>query len=62
MNKLALANAWMHGLDLQLIRTDAPLPRRCAYGLAGVSVVGFVIGVLYAAAYNCLPPLRRNGG
>jgi hypothetical protein len=60
---IAFANAWMHELDLQLIRADAPLTLgRFVYGLVGVSVTGFVIGGLYAWVYNWMPKIRRNAG
>ena len=50
-----LANAWMHGLDLHSIRATAPLSwGRVAYGVVGISVVGFLVGTLYAWIYNLI--------
>ena len=56
---ITFANAWAHGLDLQVIKATAPMTfDRFFTGLAGIAAVGFVFGALYAAIYN----LVRNVG
>ena len=50
---IAFANTWAHGLDLTPLMSDAPMTfARFAYGLIGLSVIGFVIGAVYAWLYN----------
>lgn len=50
---IGLVNAWMHGVDLQLIRATAPLTlARFLYGLLGIAAIGFLTGVVYAWTYN----------
>lgn len=46
-------NAWMHGLDLTMLRSDqAMAPGRLVYGLVGTTLTGFVSGVVYVWSYN----------
>lgn len=52
---LGFFNAWFHGLDLALL---VPAGEKgwtlgvFVYGLAGVTLAGFFIGVIYAAAHD----------
>lgn len=44
---ISSANAWMHGVDLQLIRATAPLTLGgFFYGLIGLAVISFVTGAV----------------
>ena len=46
-------NAWVHGLDLTVLKSDKPWTLGgLAYGLFGVSLTGFLSGVLFAYSYN----------
>lgn len=52
---LGFFNAWFHGLDLALLVPAGGNGWTLgvfAYGLAGVTLAGFFIGVVYAAAHN----------
>jgi hypothetical protein len=43
----------MHGLDLKVIRSTAPLSLGgVLYGVIGLALAGFVAGVLCASVYN----------
>lgn len=45
--------AFAHGLDLSNVKSLAPItPGRALYGVIGLGVVGFVAGMVFAAAYN----------
>lgn len=59
---IAFVNAWSHGLDLTLIRSSKPWTwGDFSYGLFGVTLSGFLSGVVFAAFYNLLalcPPCR----
>ena len=42
-------NSWTHGLDLTVLRTDAPLTAgRFLLGLFNVSLTAFAVGALFA--------------
>ena len=59
---ISFANAWMHGVDLQLIRATAPPTLGgFLYGAIGLAVISFVVGVVYAWVYNALHKLGRTG-
>ncbi|MBI5435772.1 MAG: hypothetical protein HY937_01420 [Nitrosomonadales bacterium] len=46
-------NAWFHGLDLSLIRSNKPWTLGgLVYGLFGATVSGFLGGVIFACCYN----------
>ena len=46
-------NAWVHGLDLTVLRSDKPYTLGgLAYGLFGVTLIGFLVGALFACCYN----------
>lgn len=52
---VGFVNAWVHGLDLTLIVTDKPWTfGGLAYGLLGVTLTGFLVGVLFAVCYNLM--------
>lgn len=54
---LGFFNAWFHGLDLSVLRpvTDKDFTFGAfLYGLAGVAVTSFVMGLLVALFYNLL--------
>lgn len=52
-------NAWVHGLDLAILRTDKPWTLGgLAYGVFGVSLTGFLSGALFASSYNLLGKFR----
>ena len=57
---ISFSNAWMHGVDLQLIRATAP-PTLGGffYGLIALAAISFVVGVVYAWVYNALYRLGR---
>lgn len=58
---ISFANAWMHGVDLQLIRATAPLTLGgFFYGVIGLAAISFVVGVVYAWVYNALQRLSRG--
>ena len=45
--------AFMHGLDLKVIRSTAPLSLGgVLYGVIGLALAGFFAGVLCASVYN----------
>ena len=47
--------AVMHGLDLNAVRSAAPLTLgRVLYGVIGLAIVGFVAGLVFAWAYNAV--------
>jgi hypothetical protein len=57
---ISFANAWMHGVDLQLIRVAVPLSLAgFFYGLLGLAAISFLAGVVYAWVYNGLHKLDR---
>jgi hypothetical protein len=57
---IRFANAWMHGVDLQLIQATAPLTLGgFAYGLIGLAAISFVVGAVYAWVYNWLNKIGR---
>lgn len=46
-------NAWFHGLDLTLIKSNKPWTLDgLAYGLFGAIATGFLSGVVFAFCYN----------
>ena len=46
-------SAFMHGLDLKLVKSAAPISfGRVLYGLIGLSIVGFIAGFVFAWTYN----------
>jgi hypothetical protein len=49
-------NAWVHGVDLSVLKPGAkPFGwGTFLYGLVGVVIAAFLTGVIYAAAYNLL--------
>ncbi len=60
---IAFANAWAHGLDLQLIRATAPMTLPgFLYGLIGIAAIGFVVGAVYAWVYNQVRNIGRARG
>jgi len=47
--------AFMHGLDLNVARTTAPLNLgRVVYGVVGLAIIGFIAGLVFAWAYNAV--------
>ena len=59
---ISFANAWMHGVDLQLIQVTAPLTLgRFFYGLICLAAISWVVGAVYASVYNRLHALGRAG-
>jgi len=52
--------AFMHGLDLNSVRSAAPMsPFRVLYGVVGLGTVGLFAGVVYASIYNVVATGRR---
>ena len=52
---MAFFNAWFHGLDLQLLKSDKPFTLATfIYGLLSVAVTSFVTGTLYGGIYNLI--------
>ena len=52
---LDFVNAWVHGIDLNLLRPASAGPLTGGmffFGLSGILFTGLMIGVLYAAMYN----------
>ena len=52
---LDFVNAWIHGIDLKLLRPAGGRPLTAGmffYGLSGILVTGFGVGALYAVMYN----------
>jgi hypothetical protein len=48
-------NAFMHGLDLNAVRSTAPFSLgRVLYGVIGLAVVGFLAGLVFAWTYNAI--------
>jgi 2TM family of unknown function (DUF5676) len=48
-------SAFMHGLDLKAVKSAAPISfGRVLYGLIGLSIVGFIAGVVFAWMYNAI--------
>ncbi|MBI5006060.1 MAG: hypothetical protein HZB95_02940 [Nitrosomonadales bacterium] len=46
-------NAWFHGLDLNLIRSNKPWTLgEFTYGLFGATITGFLSGVIFAISFN----------
>jgi ABC-type nitrate/sulfonate/bicarbonate transport system permease component len=46
-------NAWMHGLDLTMLKSDQAMSLgKLTYGLFGATLVGFLSGVVLASSYN----------
>ena len=46
-------NAWVHGLDLVVLKSDkAWTLGGLAYGLFGVTLTGFLGGILFSYSYN----------
>ena len=47
--------AFMHGIDLNSLKSAAPLSlARALYGIVGLGAIGFVAGVVFASAYNTI--------
>lgn len=47
--------AFMHGLDLNAVRSSAPLSLgRVLYGVIGLAIVGFIAGLVFAWTYNAV--------
>jgi 2TM family of unknown function (DUF5676) len=45
--------AFMHGLDLKSVKAAAPLSAgKVLYGIIGLSIVGFIAGLVSASVYN----------
>ena len=45
--------AFMHGLDLNSVRSAAPIRLgRVLYGVIGLSIIGFIAGFVFAWTYN----------
>lgn len=50
---ISFVNAWFHGLDLTLIKSNKPWTfAEFAYGLFGATITGFLSGVAFALCYN----------
>ncbi len=50
---IGFVNSWFHGLDLTLIKSSKPWTwSDFSYGLFGVSLSGFLSGVVFAGFYN----------
>jgi len=48
-------SAFMHGLDLTAVKSAAPIKvGRVLYGVIGLSIVGFIAGVVFAWTYNVI--------
>jgi 2TM family of unknown function (DUF5676) len=53
------ANSWTHGLDLTTLRSDKPWSvGGLTYGLFSVTLTGFLVGALFAWAYNLVGRAR----
>jgi 2TM family of unknown function (DUF5676) len=47
--------AFMHGLDLNTVRSAAPLSLgRVLYGVIGLAIIGFITGLVFAWTYNAV--------
>jgi len=58
-------NAWFHGLDLTLIKSNKPWTLgEFVYGLFGATITGFLGGAVFAIFYNlagsCYPACHRD--
>lgn len=52
---LDYANAWMHGIDLSLIKSrDHMSVRMFLQGVVGLAILGFAVGSLYALVAGAL--------
>ncbi|MEQ1589314.1 MAG: DUF5676 family membrane protein [Gallionella sp.] len=50
---IGFVNAWFHGLDLTLIKSNKPWTLdEFAYGLFGATITGFLGGAVFALCYN----------
>lgn len=50
---ISFVNAWAHGLDLTMIKSSKPWTlEEFTYGLFGVTLTGFLSGVMFAFCYN----------
>lgn len=61
---LGFFNAWFHGIDLALLTPAGGKGLTLGvffYGLLGVTLSGFVIGVVYATVHNFIRRLRNAG-
>ena len=59
---IGFVNAWVHGLDLSILRSDKPWTLvGLAYGLFGVSLTGFLSGALFACCYNLVGKCECGG-
>ena len=48
-------SAFMHGIDLKSVRSAAPLSfARVLYGVIGLSIIGFIVGFVFAWTYNII--------
>jgi len=50
--------AWFHGLDLTLLKPPGGRPLTLGqflYGLFGVTVTSFIVGVVFATVHNLFP-------
>ena len=48
-------NAFMHGLDLNTVRSSAPVTLgRVLYGIVGLAIIGLVAGFVFAWTYNAV--------
>jgi hypothetical protein len=58
---IGFANSWMHGMDISMLKSDKPWTLGgLAYGLFNVTVVGFLVGALFACCYNLVAKCCRN--
>ncbi len=61
---IGFVNAWFHGLDLTLIKSNTPWTLdEFAYGLFGATITGFLGGAVFALYYNLVancPACRRE--
>ena len=47
--------AFMHGLDLNAVKSTAPLSLgRVLYGVIGLAIIGFIAGLVFAWTYNAV--------
>ena len=47
--------AFMHGLDLKSVKSVAPVSfGRVLYGVIGLSIIGFIVGFVFAWIYNAI--------
>ena len=47
--------AFMHGLDLKAIKSGGPVSfGRVLYGMIGLSIIGFIVGFVFAWTYNVI--------